>query len=486
MDLWQLDALELGRMIDDRTVSSREVVQAHLDRIGEINPRVNAVVEALADRALAEADAADRALRAGERRGELHGVPFAVKSNIDLAGSATTQGVVALRNAVAEADSPHVEVLRRAGGIAIARTNMPAWGFRWHTDNALFGATVNPWDETRTPGGSGGGDAVAVATGMAPLALGNDYGGSVRYPAQACGVTSLRPTRGRIPYRLSTSPAELPFTIQLFGVPGILARRVADLATTLTMIAGSRAEDPWTVDAPLRGPPVPRRVAATFRAGSARAHPDVVSGVQRAADALADEGYEVEEVEPPDIEDAARMWAALVATEARLNPPFWHDNMDADTRTFVHAFLESAPTLDLRGYAQTLADRQAIARRWARFQQRYPIVLGPVSIEQPFEVGHDLAGQDAVDALVDAVRLVVGVGMLDLPVVVAPVGIANGLPQAVQLIAPRWREDLALAAAGVVELRLGIVTPMTPVSDRRETNNELRRRTASLRAAASP
>jgi amidase len=435
-------------------MSSREVVQAHLDRIATENADVNAVVEVMADSALTDADTLDRELASGTWRGALHGVPITVKTNIDVAGSATSNGIVALRDAVAAADAPHVARLRGHGAVVMARTNMPDWAFRWHTDNALAGATRNPWDPKRTPGGSGGGDAAAVATGMTPLALGNDYGGSVRFPAQACGVAAMRPSRSLVPYRAATPDGELPFTIQLFAVQGFLARRVEDLATALDLVAGAHPDDPWSAPRTAPLPPLRRRVAVAVDAGTT-SHPDVAAGVRRAATALAEQGYEVDEVDVPGIDEAAWLWAAMVATEARLNPPSWFDAVGEDQRRFLDGFLAVTPHLDLAGYARALADRQRVARRWADLQQRYPVVVGPVTAAPPFHVGHDLAGPHAVDELLERNQLLVGTGMLDLPAVVVPVGVAAGLPQSVQVIAPRGRDDAALDAATAIQRQLG-------------------------------
>jgi amidase len=462
MELWEMGAVALGELIAAGTTSSRDVVQAHLDRIEAVNPQVNAIVEVLAERALATADTADRQIHDGARRSPLHGVPFTVKVNIDLEGSATTHGVLALRHAVAPVDSPTVARLRAAGAIPIGRTNMPDFGLRWHTDNTLYGPAGNPWDATRTPGGSGGGDAAAVATGCSPLTLGGDYGGSLRLPAQACGVSSLRPTPGRLPSASATAPVEPTMTYQLFASHGPMARHAADLDTVFGLVAGHHDRDPWTVPAPLAGPEVPRRVAVTVDPSGAGVDPQVAEGIRRAADALADAGYEVAEVEPPHVEEGARMWAALVVTEISLSLPMWRDNMSDQQRLFTDLFLETVPGFDLAGYAAAIANRLRIARAWTVFQTHHPIVLGPVSTHPPFTVGSDLAGTEAVSSLLDAFRLLVLVNLVGLPVATSPVGVAGGLPQAVQLIGPRYREDLCLEAARVLEDRFGVLTPITP------------------------
>jgi amidase len=198
-DLWRMGASDLAAVIRSKQASSRQVVEAHLERIAQVNSPLNAITVLLAERALGAADAADRALASGAEPGPLHGVPMTVKENIDLAGSATTMGVVVLRDSLPQGDAPHIAQLKAAGAIPMARTNTPDFGMRWHTDNALRGATRNPWAPERTPGGSSGGEAAALATGMTPLGMGNDYAGSLRWPSQCCGTAALKPTLGRIP-----------------------------------------------------------------------------------------------------------------------------------------------------------------------------------------------------------------------------------------------------------------------------------------------
>src|SRR5947209_18696698 len=197
--LWGMGAAQLALAIRQKRVSSREVVTDHLGRIEARSRRLNAIPRLLGEEALAAADSADKKVAAGEPTGPLHGVPFTVKENIDVAGSATTQGVSALAEADPGLDAPQVANLREAGAIPMARTNLPDFALRWNTDNALRGATRKPWDHDRTPGGSSDGEAVALASGMTPLGLGNDLGGSLRWPSQCNGPAALRPSLGRVP-----------------------------------------------------------------------------------------------------------------------------------------------------------------------------------------------------------------------------------------------------------------------------------------------
>ncbi len=464
-ELWQKSAAELAGMIREKEASSREVVQAHLDRITAVNDQLNAITVLLAEQALTMADTADEAIAVGGEVGPLHGVPVTVKENIDLAGSATTEGVAAFAEAIPPIDAPQMAQIARAGAIPIGRTNMPDFGLRWHTDNALRGATVNPWDSSRTPGGSSAGEAVALATGMSPLGLGNDYGGSLRWPTVCNGVTAIRPTIGRVPFASAIAPAEPMMTAQLFGVQGPMARHVADVRLALSVMSGFDARDPWWVPAPLNGPAVngPIKVAVTKDPGGLGVDTAVAEGIDKAAQALADAGYIVEEVEPPMIVEAHTMWGNLAITEiSTLVLPLVQPILSADALIFLELAAELYPPLDLVGYAFTLADRNRIAREWSLFLTEYPIVLGPVSTNLPFAVGADLE-KESLTEFMNSLRLTTAMNLIGFPAAVVPVGVAGGLPLGVQIIGARYREDMCLDAAEAVEQALGLITPIDPV-----------------------
>jgi amidase len=217
-ELWQQSATELARTIASGAASSREVVEAHLARIEAVNPHLNAIVRLLAHEAHAGAAEADRRQAAGEPLGPLHGVPFTVKENIDLAGTPTTQAVPFLAEAIASTDAVIVQRMRAAGAIPIGRTNLPDFGLRIHTDSSLHGLTRNPWHQGHTVAGSSGGEAAALASGMSPIGLGNDIGGSLRNPAHCCGIASIKPTTGRVPTTTVIDPQDLGISFQLMVV----------------------------------------------------------------------------------------------------------------------------------------------------------------------------------------------------------------------------------------------------------------------------
>ena len=463
-DLWRMSAVDLAEAVRSRQASSHEVIAAHLRRIEDVNPLVKAVTVVLGEQALEAAKAADRVSAAGGDLPPLQGVPFTVKENIDLAGTPTTQGAKALADAYPSRDAPVVERLRAAGAIPIGRTNLPTFGMGWICESELFGATVNPWDASRTPGASSGGAAAALAAGMCPLALGNDGFGSLRWPAQCCGISVLRPTLGRIPTATTIEPlADVPISVQLMEVEGPMARRVADLWAAFEVLAGPTWRDPWTVPAPLRGPELrePVRVAVVLDPAGQGTATQVQDGVRKAAAALADADYAVEEVEPPRIDLAAKTALDMLGPDWHAIAPTLAALLGSDMQQIWASLLEVAgepnPMIVMRSYMT----RQSLLRAWGEFQETYPLIVGPVFTDVPFEAGKGRTTAEMAE-IVRGLRMTTALNALGLPAVALPVGVADGLPQAVQVIGPRYREDLCLNAAAELEERVGIITPIDP------------------------
>lgn len=467
-ELWKLGVTELTEMIRSGHISSREVIQAHLERIEEVNPHLNAVTVVLSEQALEAADKADQRLAAGEAVGPLHGVPMTVKENIDLIGSATTQGLVILKEVKPPADAPHIAQLKAAGAIPIGRTNLPDLGMRWHTDNELRGATLNPWAKNLTPGGSSGGDACALSTGMTPLGMGNDLGGSLRWPSQCCGTTALKPSFGRVPMaRTMPNLPGPPIAIQLMAVQGPMARHARDLRLALHSMSGPSPSDPWWVPAPLSGPELDRpiHVAATFNPANQGIHPDIAEAVQLAADALTDAGYVVEEREPPSLRRAVELRMQIDHKHGQLTGiqiPL-EQLVSKDFIRFAEVLVEASEIARGEPSVDPFADRLLLAREWSEFQVKYPLLLGPVAAMQPYKVGFDLKGVEESLQWLHAIYMIQVVNLFGLPSVSVPTGVSNGLPQGIQIIGPRFREDLCLDAAEAIEERLGTITPITPV-----------------------
>ncbi len=455
--------------------SALEVVEAHLARAVDLNPRLNALTVVFADRARAEAQRVDRVVADGGDPGPLAGVPFSVKENIDLTWSATTQGWRAAVDAVPAVDAAIVRRARAAGAVPVGRGNMPDIGMRWDTDNDLFGRTANPWHPNRTAGGSSGGDAVAAATGMSAFGLGNDYGGSVRIPAAASGIAGLRPSRGRVP-KAAVRQLPVALTLQQFSVNGIVAPRVDDLRRVLAVIEGVDVEDP--VSQPV-APPVdrPRRVAVVPDPAGQGTHPAVRAAVDRAAAAMAAAGWQLVDDEPPHLAEAAVLWRRLACTDMlmSLDPAALPMPLGRSATAFLRDSTAAAePYETAREYAQAWARRAVIAADWRRFQAEVPIVLGPVMTEPVPEPDFDLAGSDsarrdrpggelggreAATAAWRMLRLTVAVNFLGLPAATVAAGRDDtGLPVGVQLIGPEGGDLDALAAASDVESALGTLT----------------------------
>jgi amidase len=416
--------------------SAQTLVQECLDRIAERNGELNAVTITLADEALAAAAEADALLARGEPAPPLLGVPFTVKENIDVAGTVTSLG---MRGGVpVDRDAPHIAHLRAAGAIPIARTNLPDLALRWHTDNARHGATVNPFDASLSPGGSSGGDAVALASGMAAFAVGSDYGGSLRVPAALAGVYALRPTPGRLAQAFGVPPL---MSRQLMASDGPLARRAKDLALLFAAMAQPDPRDPRFTPAVRAAVPGPVALVLADH------------GSRRAADALVVAGYDVVETEAPRLEEAAQLWLDLVRFEVRLGAlQRLRDEGSEGTRRSAEALFGLGRELDGDGYARALGERHVLAATWSEFLDRQPLILGPVSTCTPWPVGHDLGGADALRDEWWGFRLTVATACLGLPAVSVPVGFdMHGLPVGVQLIGPRWAEGALLAAAQAIE-----------------------------------
>jgi amidase len=465
-DLWRWDAIDLAAAIRNGAVSSREVTVAALHRLDAVNPALNAVTVTLADHALAAAARADEAVRRGEPLGPLHGVPVLIKENVDQIDCATANGVVAFKDLMAPSDSPPVANWKRAGAVIIGRTNTPAFSLRWDTDNELRGRTFNPWSRAHTPGGSSGGTAAALAVGIAPLGHGNDLGGSIRYPAYCCGVAGIRPTLGRVPAYNQTTADERPVGHQLMSVQGPLARRIADVRLGLAAMAARDPRDVWWAPAPLDGPVAARpiRVALTVDPGSQGVHPDVAAAVRAAGAALASAGYAVHEVDPPAVDAAAVCWGTIVLNEMRhVTLPYIRKHGGADLNRCVDLILENTPDVGLEAYIRALAERTRHVRDWGLFLERYPLVVGPVCTEPPFRIGFDTTSAARTAEVARAQRLLVAVNLLGFPAVSVPSGVAGGVPLGVQVIGSRYREDLCLDAAEVIEAQRGLSTPIDPV-----------------------
>jgi amidase len=463
-ELWRLAATELARLVRARKVSAREAAESALARLDAVNPRLNAIVAHRPEHVRERADEIDRRIARGEDPGPLAGVPVTTKINVDQAGFATTNGTRLQKDLVAEANSPVVDNLLRAGAVLLGRSNAPAFALRWFTSNLVHGATRNPRDPALTPGGSTGGGAAAVAAGIGHLAHGTDIGGSIRYPAYACGVHGLRPTLGRVPAYNASGP-ERSIGPQLMAVSGPLARTIADLRAALAAMAAPDPRDPWWVPAPLEGPSVPLSAALCLRPGGLAIVPEVEAALRDAARRLVDAGWTVEEIaDTPPIREAAelqaRLWlgdgfAALADAAAREGDP--------GALAVVAAFRAHAEALPADAISRALVRRASLVREWLLFFVKYPVLVLPVSAELPFRDGLDLEGAASFLRVWQAQLTQVGLPAIGVPALTVSTGLVRSTPVGVQIVAGRYREDLCLLAGEAIAASGTPPAPIDPL-----------------------
>jgi amidase len=470
-EIWRWEASRVAAAIAHREITSREAVESCLQRMAAVNPRLNAVTVDLGGTALEAADRADAAVHHGEALGPLHGVPIAIKENVDQAGSATTNGVVAFREVMAGEDSPVVANCKAAGAVIIGRTNTPAFSFRLDTENDLRGRTFSPWSATHTAGGSSGGASSAVAAGIVPLAHGNDIAGSIRFPAYVCGLVGLRPSFGRVPAFNSTATIERSMSSQLLSVQGPIARTIRDLRRGLHAMARRDARDPWWVPAPLEWEPTPGslRVAVVTDAedlDGARLHPTVAAALAQAANWLGEAGYQIVDTRTPGFTRAMETWFAMQMPEIRgFMWPYIERFGDDGIRRAMGLMLAARPAADGDAYMKALANRAAVVREWQRFFEEVPLVVAPVCTEPVYQRGFDLESVERTAKLWSECCTLTAVPVIGCPGLAVPTGIVDGLPTGVQILAPRFREDLCLAAGEAIEARSGMATrtPLDPL-----------------------
>jgi len=463
-ELWQRSALDLATMIRDRATSSREVVEAHLARIDAVNSDLNAVVRRLDESALAAADAADAAIDRGEEVGPFHGVPITVKENIDLVGSPTTQGVIAMADALPPLDAPVTERMKAAGAIPIARTNLPDFGLRVHTDSSLHGLTRNPHHPGRTAGGSSGGEAAGIATGMSPLGLGNDIGGSLRNPAHCCGIASIKPSVGVVAQASSLPPEDPTLSFQQMAVQGTMARRVADVRASFRVVAGPHGRDPFSLPVALTelGEGERLRVAVLAEPPGGATHPEIAAAVRSAAEVLADAGHDVVEASPPMYAETIDMWAALLIQDLVIMRPMLETVMGEDAQSIIANLLDGTPDITVETMVMLQAGRAQAMRLWSEFFAEHPVILSPTWAMPAFEHGADLVEGD--ELIRDTLRPVTPVNFLGLPAAVVPHGTADGLPVGIQVIGDRFSDLRCLDIAAQIEAASEPLLPIDPVT----------------------
>jgi len=446
-EICSLSAVELARRVRARDLSARDVVGGYLKRIADINPRVNAIVTLVADRAMEHAAAADEAQARGEALGPLHGLPIAHKDLQPTRGIRTTFGSPIYRDFVPDQDSLLVERARSAGAIAIGKTNTPEFGAGSQTFNPVFGATLNPYDLTKTCGGSSGGAAVALACNMLPLADGSDMGGSLRNPASFCGVVGLRTSPGRVPVWPSMA-AWSPLSVD-----GPMGRSVEDVALLLSAIAGPDNRSPIALDDPgaMFSAPLDRdfksvRVAWWRDLGGLPVDPRVKAVVDHQRGIFESLGCIVEEAEPrfagfDAVFRTLRAMAFLIGVAERIRGR--HDQVK-DTILWE---IERGERLTPAEIARAEGIRTELYDRMRRFMDTYEFFVLPVAQVPPFDVNEPYVTKIdgvAMETYIDWMKSCYYISVVGNPAISVPAGFTpEGLPVGLQIVA-RHRDDWGL------------------------------------------
>jgi amidase len=446
-DLCFLPAVELLRLIRERQVSCREVMEAHLERIERTNPRLNAIVTLLPEKALEGANEADRKLAAGESVGPLHGLPIAHKDLVMTAGIRTTFGSRLLSEFVPDVDELLVRRLREAGTILVGKTNTPEFGAGSQTFNEVFGKTLNPYDPTKTCGGSSGGAAVALATGMLPLADGSDLGGSLRNPASFCNVVGFRPSPGRVPV--------VPTLLDRFTLPvsGPMARTVPDVALMLSVIAGPDPRSPISLDEPgerFRDPPrrdfAGVRIAYSRDLGGLPVDPRVSAVIEGAVPVLESLGCVVETVDP-DLSGADSCFKTLRAWAFARNLSFITAEQRRELKDTVIWNIERGEELTDDDVARAEGEQIAISQRFRAFMRDREFLVLPVNQVVPFDVNQPYPTEIdgvAMETYIDWMKSAYFITVTGHPAISVPCGFTpEGLPVGLQIVGRR-RDDLGV------------------------------------------
>ena len=439
----------VAELIRRREVSPVEVAEAHLRRIDELNPSLNAIVT-LAPDLIERARAAEDALMRGEGVGALHGVPVTIKDTIETAGLRTTSGSKMRTDYVPEVDAPAVARLKAAGALVLGKTNAAEMAMDYTADNPVFGRTNHPLNAKLTPGGSSGGEAVAIATHMSPGGIGSDLAGSVRIPAHFCGICGLKPTTGRVPGEGQFPPSSGPYS--LGAVIGPMARCVSDLRALFRALIGDVSS---RRDLDLKG----RRFAWYTDDGAVPVTEDTVQAVKNAVTALKEAGLVGEEQLPPHIERSNEMWLKLFSRASVVQLRQAYAGRENEGGSFVSWRLATAddyapPTLD--EYIASWMERDRLREELLRWMETTPLIIAPVGATPAYE--HDtlkVTVRGSTFGTFRAFSYAQAFNVFDLPVVTVPAKKDGSLPIGVQIAGPPFAEELVLTAAAIVESALG-------------------------------
>jgi amidase len=445
----------MARLIRTGEISSVELVKVHIEQIQKINPAINAVTELLSESALKAAQIADEQIASGELGGPLHGVPVSIKDSIDVAGTKCTAGTLGRKNCEpAKQDATLVKRLRTAGAIPFCKTNLPDLLFAYESDNLIYGRTKNPYDLERTPGGSSGGESALIAACGSPLGLGSDAAGSVRLPAHFCGITSIKPTTGRLP-RTGHVPPAGGWIAEVWQI-GPMARYVEDLKLTMELLSGADGLDFTAPPVPLDEPSSLRGLRLAFFTdnGLIRCTPATEEAVRTAAHYLAGCGMIVEETTPPGVADAYELELALLGADGSEGIDAYMQTIGSHER---HPLLENGFLSRMRTHRATMSQ---FASRWAQWDQyradlahffgHYDAILSPVYTQPALKHGESVKPGNF-----EGFSYTMAWNVAGAPAAVVRCAEEDSLPINVQVIAKPWRDMLALEICGELEKKFG-------------------------------
>jgi Asp-tRNA(Asn)/Glu-tRNA(Gln) amidotransferase A subunit family amidase len=448
---------EIVAGIRRKSFSPVEVVEAHLERVAEVQPKVNAFVYLDAEGARMQARAAEAAVMRGDRLGPLHGIPLTIKSCMDVAGWPAAAGSLLRKDYVAQGDAPLVARLRAAGAILLGNTNTPEYLMAYETDNSLSGKTSNPWSLERSAGGSSGGEAAAIAAGCSAGGVGSDGGGSIRVPAHFCGICGLKPTPGRIP--VTGHYPEGGGAFGWIGVVGPMARTVADVRALFEVMAGPDAGDALSAPVPVQAVTEKDvrglRVGILESAALGTVTPETVAAVELAAKILSEQGFVVEKKSLNGLDRAIDVWwyffGPVIADSIRKGAV----GQEAELSPMLREYVELATaetTLTYDEFLGACAERDKLRWDIVRQMEDVRILLSPVSAGPAFRHGEGSWRNGEKENYRDTMRYSQWLNLVGLPGVAVPLGVSpEGLPIGVQVIGRPYEEELVLAVAEAIE-----------------------------------
>jgi Asp-tRNA(Asn)/Glu-tRNA(Gln) amidotransferase A subunit family amidase len=454
-------ASEIARRIRAREISPVQVAREHLERISRLNPSLNAFVDCQPELVLAQARTAEAAVMRGDERspelGPLHGVPLSIKSSIDVAGHRCEAGSRLRAGYLAAEDAPLVARLRAAGAVILGVTNTPELLMAWETDNLLYGRTNNPWDLTRTAGGSSGGEAAAIAAGLSAGGVGSDGGGSIRVPAHFCGICGLKPTPGRIPGTGHFPKGGGPFA--LLGVVGPMARTVEDLRVLFEVMAGWDDGDPCSAPVgvrELRDKDIfGMGVGFFLDDGRTPVTEETRFAVEGAAGSLLNEGFRVEPFRPDGLEEARELWWKFFGTAGGMILGPMLRGREGELSPILREFTSwcsAEPPHSGESLLETWLRRDELRERILRQMRKYPVLICPVAAIPAFRHGEREWQVDGKTVkYLDAWSYCEWFNLLGFPAVAVPCGYsAEGLPIGVQIVGRPWEEEVVLTVAAAI------------------------------------